>query len=163
MSALYPCWLLVHLNKCGGEAQHWQILTVLHLISGCCIQMKEQGDGLEQSGCVSAPHSMISSNCGFTKHWLCMPAFLYIYSACMHICLCTADLLCYVNHWLLQVVRRARWDRKEENDSLLDLIHPQSLLMISSQDFKHRAKAQAQTQPQYTATLFIMTDIQVSG
>lgn len=71
-------------------------------------------------------HSMISSNCGFTKHWLCMPAFPYIYSAGTHICLCTADLPCYVNQWLLHV-RKADWDRKEVTNSLLDLIHPRNL------------------------------------
>lgn len=34
-------WLLVHLNKSGVKAQRWQTLTVLHLISACCIQMKK--------------------------------------------------------------------------------------------------------------------------
>lgn len=80
-----PCWLLVHLNKCGVEAQHWQILTVLHLISGCSIQMKEQGDGLEHNGCMSAPHSMLSSGCEPTKHWLCIYLYLAICSLCVQL------------------------------------------------------------------------------
>lgn len=77
-----PCWLLVHSNKSGVEAQHWQILTVLHLISGCSIQMKVQGDGLEHNDRMSATRIMLSARHGPTEHWLAVYASIYGLSVC---------------------------------------------------------------------------------
>lgn len=67
-------WLLVHLNKCDVEAQHWHILTVLHLISVCCIQMKMQGEVLEHNT-AHAFHPATDQ----LKHRQCISIYLSLY------------------------------------------------------------------------------------
>lgn len=83
-----PCRLLVYSNVCGVEAKHWHILTVLHLISGCCIQIKKQGDGLEQSSCLSV---WFHPSCGLTKQCPCIISYS-VYTVSICICLCGPDV-----------------------------------------------------------------------
>lgn len=140
-----PRRLLVHSDKCGVEAQRWHILTVLHLISGCCIQMKEQGDSPEHSGCVSATRSMISSGCGLAKHRLCLCACvlfcflfatwcIYIHLMFLLVCNCHVTFFFFKQHWL-KVEKRTQEDQNKRRRMILcaqpDLSPPSQKTLVS--------------------------------
>lgn len=77
-----PRRLLVHSDQRGAEAQRWHVLTVLHLISGCCAQMGERAVGRwwwgggERGSSPELSAGMISSGRRAAEH---RPAFLAVY------------------------------------------------------------------------------------